>query len=108
MAAWPVSDWFLPEGERALGRREISCPARARRRLLARHLEVVEAARAGDRIFFTDWRGDSDERLTDAGPTIGELLCEAARRGVHVRSLLWRSHSDKMRLNAQETAISRR
>jgi hypothetical protein len=22
----------------------------------ARHLEVVEAARAGDRIFFTDWR----------------------------------------------------
>jgi phosphatidylserine/phosphatidylglycerophosphate/cardiolipin synthase-like enzyme len=51
----------------------------------------VEAARAGDRIFFTDWRGDSDERLTDAGPTIGELLCEAARRGVHVRSLLWRA-----------------
>jgi hypothetical protein len=47
----------------------------------ARHLEVVEAARTGDRIFFTDWRGDSDERLTDAGPTIGELLCEAARRG---------------------------
>ena len=63
----------------------------------ARHLEVVEAARAGDRIFFTDWRGDSDERLTDAGP-IGELLCEAARRGVHVRGLLWRSHRDKMRL----------
>ena len=74
----------------------------------ARHLEVVEAARAGDRIFFTDWRGDSDERLTDAGPTIGELLCEAARRGVHVRGLLWRSHSDKMRLNAEETAISGR
>ena len=74
----------------------------------ARHLEVVEAARAGDRIFFTDWRGDSDERLTDAGPTIGELLCEAARRGVHVRGLLWRSRSDKMRLNAQETAISGR
>ena len=46
----------------------------------ARHLEVVEAARAGDRIFFTDWRGDSDERLTDAGPTTsayavaGEML----------------------------------
>ena len=39
----------------------------------ARHLEVVEAARAGDRIFFTDWPVDSDERLTDAGPTIGEL-----------------------------------
>jgi nicotinamidase-related amidase len=47
----------------------------------ARHLEFVKAARASDRIFFTDWRSDSDERLTDAGPTIGELLCEAARRG---------------------------
>ncbi len=61
-----------------------------------------------DRIFVTDWRSDSDERLTDAGPTIGELLCEAAGRGVRVSGLLWRSHSDKMRLNAQETAISGR
>jgi hypothetical protein len=26
VAAWPVSDWFLPEGERAVGRRETSCP----------------------------------------------------------------------------------
>jgi hypothetical protein len=33
----------------------------------ARHLEVVEAARAGDRIFFTDWPGDSDEPLTMLG-----------------------------------------
>jgi phosphatidylserine/phosphatidylglycerophosphate/cardiolipin synthase-like enzyme len=104
-----VSDWFPPEGERALGRRETSCPPHVHGAdYFARHLEVVEAARAGDRIFFTDWRGDSDERLADAGPTIGELLCEASRRGVHVRSLLWRSHSDKMRLNAQETAISGR
>jgi hypothetical protein len=66
----------------------------------ARHIEVVEAARAGDRIFSTDWRGDSDERLTDAAPTIAELLCEA-RRGVNVGGLLWRSHSEKMRLNAR-------
>ena len=103
-----MSDWFLPEGEGALERRETSCPQVPGADYFARHLEVVEAARAGDRIFFTDWRGDSDERLTDAGPTIGELLCEAARRGVHVRGLLWRSRSDKMRLNAQEAAISER
>jgi phosphatidylserine/phosphatidylglycerophosphate/cardiolipin synthase-like enzyme len=90
-----VSDWFLPEGERALGRREPRAPHVHGADYFAPHLDVVEAARAGDRIFFTDWRGDSDERLTDAGPTIGELLCEAARRGVHVRGLLWRSHSDR-------------
>ena len=70
VAAWPVSDWFLPEGERvALDGGKPRAPARARRRLLRTHLEVVEAARAGDRIFFTGWRGDSDEWLTDAGPT---------------------------------------
>ena len=72
VAAWPVSDWFLPEGERvALDGGKPRAPARARRRLLRTHLEVVEAARAGDRIFFTGWRGDSDEWLTDAGPTSG-------------------------------------
>jgi hypothetical protein len=59
-----------------------------------------------DRIFVTDWRSNSDERLTDAGPTMGDLLCEAARRGVYCRGLLGPSHSDKMRFNAQETAIS--
>ena len=50
VAAWPVSDWFLPEGERvALDGGKPRAPARARRRLLRTHLEVVEAARAGDR-----------------------------------------------------------
>jgi hypothetical protein len=88
VAAWPVSDRFLPEGERALGRRDLVPPYVHGADYFARHFEVVEAALAGDRIFFTDWRGNSDERLTDVGPTIGELLCEAARRGVHVRGLL--------------------
>jgi phosphatidylserine/phosphatidylglycerophosphate/cardiolipin synthase-like enzyme len=68
----------------------------------ARLLAVVSATRAGDRIFLTDWRGDSDERLTDEGPTIAELLSSAGRRGVEVRAMLWRSHSDKGRFNAQE------
>ena len=40
------------------------------------------------------------------GRRLVELLCEAARRDVHVRGLLWRSHSDKMRLNAQERQVA--
>ena len=68
----------------------------------ARLLEVVEATGPGDRIFFTDWRGDADELLTSEGPTVGEVLSAAARRGVEVRALLWRSHTDKTDLNAQE------
>lgn len=68
----------------------------------ARLVETVSATGAGDRIFFTDWRGDPDELLTEQGPTIGELFCDAALRKVEVRGLLWRSHSDKTNLSAQE------
>jgi hypothetical protein len=53
----------------------------------ARHLEVVEAARAGDRIFFTDWRGDSDERpyqWRSSGPSpCTRLFCTAMRPPAH-------------------------
>ena len=56
----------------------------------------------GDRVYFTDWRGDPDEKLYDDGPTIGEVLCDLASSGVEVRALLWRSHSDHLSFNAQE------
>ena len=29
----------------------------------------VEALRAGDHVFFTDWRGDPDQKMRDDGPT---------------------------------------
>ncbi len=45
----------------------------------------VEALHAGDYVFFTDWRGDPDQLLRDAGPTVGELFCRAAERGVVVK-----------------------
>lgn len=96
-----VSDWFLPT-ERPWTAGNLVVPHVHGATYYARVLEVVEAARAEDRIFLTDWRGDSDERLTEHGPTVGELLTGAGRRGVEVRALLWRSHSDKGRLNAQE------
>jgi phosphatidylserine/phosphatidylglycerophosphate/cardiolipin synthase-like enzyme len=96
-----MSDWFLPERERPWTAGNHVVPHVHGADYFARLLEVVGATQPGDRIFFTDWRGDVDERLADDGPTIGELLADAARRGIEVRALLWRSHSDKLRFNAQ-------
>jgi phosphatidylserine/phosphatidylglycerophosphate/cardiolipin synthase-like enzyme len=62
----------------------------------ARLHEELSALQAGDRVWFTDWRGDSDERLTADGPTIGELLARLAQAGVEVRGLIWRSHGERV------------
>ncbi|SEK41609.1 Phosphatidylserine/phosphatidylglycerophosphate/cardiolipin synthase [Blastococcus sp. DSM 46786] len=59
-----------------------------------RLVEVVEQLGAGDRLWFTDWRGDPDQRLRPDGPTVDELFSAASRRGVDVRGLVWRSHTD--------------
>lgn len=56
----------------------------------------------GDVVFFTDWRGDPDERLTDDGPTVSEALSAAARRGAVVKGLIWRSHIDALRFSSEE------
>lgn len=62
----------------------------------ARLHEELTALRAGDRVWFTDWRGDADERLLEDGPTIGDLLAGLARSGVEVRGLVWRSHGERV------------
>src|SRR5262245_33083028 len=49
----------------------------------------------GDWIHFTDWRGDPDQRLDGPGTEIARVLARLAARGVHVRGLVWRSHSDQ-------------
>ncbi|MGB3771432.1 MAG: phospholipase D family protein [Rhodococcus sp. (in: high G+C Gram-positive bacteria)] len=53
-------------------------------------------AAPGDMLLFTDWRGDPEQVLVDGGPTIAETLSAAARRGVVVRGLLWRSHMQSL------------
>jgi phosphatidylserine/phosphatidylglycerophosphate/cardiolipin synthase-like enzyme len=63
---------------------------------------AVAGMRAGDLLLFTDWRGDADEMLDEAGTTVGALLCSAAGRGVQVRGLIWRSHLDGLRFNEKE------
>src|SRR5690349_10518251 len=65
-------------------------------------LAAVRAMDAGDLLLFTDWRGDPDERLDGPGTEVVRVLAGAARRGVIVRGLLWRSHLDRFRFSLQE------
>ena len=65
-------------------------------------LAGVDGLQAGDSLLFTDWRGDCDELLAGAGSEVARVLCAAARRGVVVRGLVWRSHPDRMRFSARE------
>lgn len=65
-------------------------------------LAGIRAMRTGDLLLFTDWRGDPDERLDGPGSGIGTVLCEAAKRGVVVKGLLWRSHLDGLNFSEQE------
>ena len=68
-----------------------------------RLLEAINELGAGDRLFFTDWRSDPDERLGDGPETeVGRVLSAAARRGVSVKGLLWRSHADRLGFSAKE------
>ena len=62
----------------------------------ARLYEELTVLQAGDRVWFTDWRGDADERLLADGPSIGDLLARLARAGVEVRGLVWRSHGESV------------
>ena len=65
-------------------------------------LTAVEAMGAGDRLMFTDWRGDPDQRLLGPGTEVGSVFAAAARRGVDVRGLVWRSHLDRFQFSASE------
>ncbi|WP_198542236.1 phospholipase D family protein [Mycolicibacterium peregrinum] len=62
----------------------------------------VSEMRRGDHLFFTDWRGDPDQRMRDDGPTIAQLFCQAAERGVVVKGLMWRSHLDRFAYSEEE------
>jgi phosphatidylserine/phosphatidylglycerophosphate/cardiolipin synthase-like enzyme len=105
-----LTDWFLTAAER--GNPDSHLPAwcegnRAEPLIHGStyfdHLVTeVEALRAGDHLFFTDWRGDPDEKMRDGGPTVAELFSRAAERGVVVKGLMWRSHLDKFAYSEEE------
>ncbi|MCW2603013.1 MAG: phospholipase [Pseudonocardiales bacterium] len=66
-------------------------------------LRSIAMLDAGDLLLFTDWRGDPDQLLSDDGrQPVSGALCEAARRGVLVRGLIWRSHLDKLAFSSAE------
>jgi phosphatidylserine/phosphatidylglycerophosphate/cardiolipin synthase-like enzyme len=68
-----------------------------------RLLEAIRELGAGDQLYFTDWRGDPDQRLAgDPDSQVGEVIAAAARRGAMVKGLLWRSHMDRLGFSAKE------
>ena len=68
-----------------------------------RLVEAIRELGEGDQLYFTDWRGDPDQRLGDDPDTqVGTVLAAAARRGVMVRGLVWRSHLDRLGFSAKE------
>ena len=68
-----------------------------------RLLQVVQGLGEGDRLYFTDWRGDPDERLGEGPKTaVGTAFAAAARRGVSVKGLLWRSHGDVLGFSTKQ------
>ncbi len=66
-------------------------------------VEQVSRMTAGDLLLFADWRSDGDERLLGVpGSEVRVLFADAAHRGVDVRGLVWRSHSDRLSFSNAE------
>jgi len=114
----PMTEWFLSKhergnpqtrlddqhpGDQAWSEGNLVRPLIHGSTYFAELYERIEATRAGDLIFFTDWQGDADERLTgEPGSEVSEVLGRADERGVDVRGLVWRSHKDAFGFTARE------
>jgi phosphatidylserine/phosphatidylglycerophosphate/cardiolipin synthase-like enzyme len=110
-----LEEWFLTPTERGNGATRIDHGASARGWSEGNQVELLvhgcayftrllrESAALGPRdwLYFTDWEGDGDERLTSSGPDVAGWLAALAARGVHVRGLLWRSHPRQLGLGEQ-------
>ena len=103
-------DWFLSNAERgnpaypfaAWSAGNAVVPRVHGAEYFARLVDEVSALEKGDQLYFTDWRGDADELLTPDGPTVGGLFGDAAKRGVVVKGLVWRSHHEKMSYSEEQ------
>jgi phosphatidylserine/phosphatidylglycerophosphate/cardiolipin synthase-like enzyme len=119
-AQWSPDRWFLTSAER--GNDLTALDLRADGRIawttgnrvhalvhgaayFAELLAAVRDLRPGDHLFFTDWRGDADERLAGPGTEIATVLADAAARGVLVRGLLWRAHADIVRYHERANRL---
>jgi phosphatidylserine/phosphatidylglycerophosphate/cardiolipin synthase-like enzyme len=112
-----LGDWFLTPAERGNPSTVLDSrhrggaawttgnrvrPLEHGRAYFAELLTAVRAMQPGDVLLFTDWRGDPDERLAGPGTEVSHVLADAARRGVLVRGLIWRSHLDRFRYHETE------
>ena len=104
------ADWLLTRAERGNPQTRIDEPHGDRAWSEGNHVrplihgatyfrelyDAVEAAGAGDLVLFTDWQGNSDERLTgEPGSEMAEVFSRADERGAVVCGLVWRSHLDQ-------------
>jgi phosphatidylserine/phosphatidylglycerophosphate/cardiolipin synthase-like enzyme len=104
--------WFLGEGDRANLATDLRAfttgnlvrPLIDGRSYFARLCAELQATRAGDQVYFLDFRGDLEERLDGPGSEIGEVLGEAARREVMVYGLLWRSQPKALQQSEKANA----
>jgi phosphatidylserine/phosphatidylglycerophosphate/cardiolipin synthase-like enzyme len=99
-----IADWFLTADEMGNPARGLApwttgnavTPLLDGSAYFSRLVAEVRRLRGGECLFFTDWQGDADELLCPEGPTAAQLLGDAARRGVAVKGLMWRSHTRKL------------
>ena len=98
-SATGVERWFLTDGERRNKASDIG------RWTLGNNVEplvdgatyfrslydALDRTRAGDQVYFADFRGDTEELLAGPGTSVGEVLADLAGRGVLVFGLIWRS-----------------
>ncbi|MGX7677856.1 phospholipase D family protein [Jatrophihabitans sp. DSM 45814] len=104
-----VQDWFLSRNERGNLATELTWtrgnevePLVHGSAYFPRLLRSIAAMASGDLLLFTDWRGDPDERLAGPGTEVSRVFADAARRGVIVKGLLWRSHLDRFAFSEQQ------
>ncbi|ORB22585.1 phospholipase [Mycolicibacterium moriokaense] len=105
-----LAEWFLTSGER--GNPDWRLPAWSEGNqaevlihgasYFDRLVAEVDQLRAGDHLFFADWRGDADQRLRENGPTVAQLFRSAVERGVLVKGLMWRSYPNRLQFNEEQ------
>ncbi|MGD0923931.1 MAG: hypothetical protein ABR926_01900 [Streptosporangiaceae bacterium] len=113
----PVDDpalvsWFLGDGDRANRATDLRTftignrvqPLVDGRSYFTRLHAELNATEPGDQVYFLDFRGDLDELLDGPGSAVGDVLGRAARRGVKVFGLLWRSQPTALRQSEEANA----
>lgn len=107
-----VQHWFLGEGERRNAATDLRLystgnlvvPLVDGASYFSRLCDELGRTRAGDQVYFLDFRGDMDEQLDGPGSEVGRVLADASERGVDVFGLLWRSHPKWLKQSEETNA----